>query len=44
MAEHLAKRNFFGICSILPNQHIFRNYIIFSLLAKCVLRPGEMAP
>jgi len=26
-------------CYILPNQHKY----IFSLLAKCVLRPGEMA-
>jgi len=26
---------FFGTCSIPPNQQIFRNYIIFSLLAKC---------
>jgi len=26
----------------LPNQHVFRKYIIFSLLAKCVLRPGGM--
>jgi len=28
---------------IVRNQHIFRKYIIFSLLAKCVLRPDEMA-
>ena len=34
---------FFGICYILPNQHIFRKHIIFSLLAKCILRPGETA-
>jgi len=34
---------FFGICYILPNQHIFRKYIIFSLSEKCVLRPGDMA-
>jgi len=26
----------------LPNLQIFRKYIIFSLLAKCVLRPDEM--
>jgi len=34
---------FFGICYILPNEHIFRKYNIFSLLAKCVLWPGEIA-
>ena len=33
-AGHLAKCYFFRICSMLPNQQIFRKYIIFSLLAK----------
>ena len=42
-AGHLAYCYFFGIYFILLNQHIFRKYMIFSLLAKCVLRPGEMA-
>jgi len=41
-AGHLAQCDFFGICYI-PNQHIFRKCIIFSLLAKCILRPGETA-
>ena len=41
-ARHLVYCDFFGMCYILSNQHIFRKYIIFSLLAKCVLRPGEM--
>jgi len=42
-AGHLGSFDFFGICYILPNQDIFRKcIIIFSLLAKCVLRPGEM--
>ena len=35
-AGHLASCYFFKICYILPNQHIFRKYIIFSLLAKCI--------
>ena len=38
-AGHLAWCDFSGICSILPNKHIFRKYIIFSLLANVVLRP-----
>ena len=42
-ARHLASCDFFGIYYNLPNQQIFRKYIIFSLLAKYVLRPGEMA-
>jgi len=35
-AGHFAQCCFFVICYILPNQHIFRKYIIFSLLAKCI--------
>jgi len=35
-AGDLAWCYFFRICYILPNQHIFRKYIIFSLLAKCI--------
>ena len=42
-ARHLVSCDFSGICYILPNQHIFRKYIMFSLLAKCIFRPGEMA-
>jgi len=42
-ARHLVQCDFSGICYILPNQHIFLKYIFLSLLAKCVLRPGEMA-
>jgi len=30
-------------CYIRRNQHIFRKYSIFSLMAKSVLHPGEMA-
>jgi len=41
-ARHLAQCDFFGRCYILTKQHIFHEYI-FSLLAKCVLQPGEMA-
>jgi len=39
--QHLAKCNFVRICCILPSQQVFGNYNIFSLLAKCVLRPDE---
>jgi len=42
-SQHLAQCDFLGICYVLPNQQVFRKYITFSLLAKYVFRPGEMA-
>jgi len=39
----LTKCDCFGMCYILPNQHVCRSYVIFSLLAKYLCGPGEMA-
>ena len=42
-AGHLTKCDCFAMCYILPNQHVCRSYVIFSLLAKYLCGPGEMA-
>jgi len=42
-AGHLAQYDFLGYVTFYQIKQIFRKcIIIFSLLAKCVLRPGEM--
>jgi len=42
-AGHLAECDCFEKRCILPNQQIFHNHIIGSLLAKCLRGPEEMA-
>ena len=42
-AGHLTYCECFGICYILTNEENFCNYIIFSLLAKCLRERNEMA-
>jgi len=41
-AGHITESDYFGISYIPPNQHIFRKYIIFSLLTRCLRGPDKM--